>query len=118
MLNRKSPFTPTLFALLLAPVIGVADVDVDTSDWKCESCPFDDGYRAKVSAAQPTSARMTLFALAAPPVMTTKAAMPMSTARGDMSAMATVSTGRSKILASTHAYSLWRPVVRAASVCT
>ena len=48
MLNRKSPFTPTLFALLLAPGIGVADVD--TSDWKCESCPFDDGYRANVSA--------------------------------------------------------------------
>ena len=48
MLNRKSPFTPTLFALLLAPGIGVADVD--TSDWKCESCPFDDGYRANVGA--------------------------------------------------------------------
>ncbi len=50
MLNRTNRFTPALFALLplLAPGIGIAEVD--TSDWKCESCPFDDGYRANVSA--------------------------------------------------------------------
>ncbi len=32
--------------LLLAPAVGLAQVD--TSDWKCESCPFDEGYRASV----------------------------------------------------------------------
>ncbi len=33
---------------LLAPAIALAQVD--TSDWKCESCPFDEGYRAEVDA--------------------------------------------------------------------
>ena len=33
---------------LLAPVSSWAQVD--TSDWACESCPFDEGYRAKISA--------------------------------------------------------------------
>jgi len=33
---------------LLAPAIGIAQAD--TSDWKCESCPFDQGYRAAVDA--------------------------------------------------------------------
>lgn len=32
--------------VLLAPTIGLAQVD--TSDWACESCPFDKGYRAEV----------------------------------------------------------------------
>ena len=32
--------------VLLAPAISLAQVD--TSDWACESCPFDEGYRAEV----------------------------------------------------------------------
>lgn len=32
--------------ILFAPAIGLAQVD--TSDWACESCPFDQGYRAEV----------------------------------------------------------------------
>ena len=35
-------------SVLLAPAVSLAQVD--TSDWKCESCPFDAGYRAEVSA--------------------------------------------------------------------
>ncbi|MCG8370976.1 MAG: MtrB/PioB family outer membrane beta-barrel protein, partial [Proteobacteria bacterium] len=35
-------------ALLLAPAISWAQVD--TSDWACESCPFDAGYRATIDA--------------------------------------------------------------------
>ena len=34
--------------ILLAPAIGLAEVD--TSDWACESCPFEEGYRAEVEA--------------------------------------------------------------------
>jgi len=43
-------FSRTLIAplVLLAPAISLAQVD--TSDWKCESCPFDQGYRAEVNA--------------------------------------------------------------------
>ena len=33
---------------LLAPAAAMAQVD--TSDWQCESCPFDEGYRAEISA--------------------------------------------------------------------
>ena len=46
----KQTITPrrALIALSLAPAIGMAQVD--TSDWACESCPFDEGYRASVSA--------------------------------------------------------------------
>ncbi|MDH3621013.1 MAG: MtrB/PioB family decaheme-associated outer membrane protein [Gammaproteobacteria bacterium] len=32
--------------VLLAPAISLAQVD--TSDWACESCPFDQGYRAEL----------------------------------------------------------------------
>lgn len=32
--------------ILLAPAIGFAQVD--TSNWECESCPFDQGYRADI----------------------------------------------------------------------
>lgn len=41
-------FSRTLMSplLLLVPAVGLAQVD--TSNWACESCPFDDGYRAKV----------------------------------------------------------------------
>jgi len=34
--------------VLLAPAMSLAQVD--TSDWACESCPFDQGYRAEVEA--------------------------------------------------------------------
>ena len=34
--------------VLLAPAMAVAQVD--TSDWACEACPFDQGYRAEVAA--------------------------------------------------------------------
>jgi MtrB/PioB family decaheme-associated outer membrane protein len=34
--------------VLLAPAIALGQVD--TSDWKCESCPFEQGYRADVDA--------------------------------------------------------------------
>ena len=34
--------------LLLAPTVSFAQVD--TSEWACESCPFDQGYRAEVAA--------------------------------------------------------------------
>jgi MtrB/PioB family decaheme-associated outer membrane protein len=46
----KETMTPrrTLVALLLAPALSWAQVD--TSDWACESCPFDEGYRAEIDA--------------------------------------------------------------------
>lgn len=34
--------------MLLAPAIGLAQVD--TSAWACESCPFEQGYRAEIDA--------------------------------------------------------------------
>jgi MtrB/PioB family decaheme-associated outer membrane protein len=34
--------------VMLAPAISLAQVD--TSEWACEYCPFDQGYRAKISA--------------------------------------------------------------------
>ena len=50
MHKQKTSFSRTLIAplVLLAPAISLAQVD--TSDWKCESCPFDQGYRAEVDA--------------------------------------------------------------------
>ena len=49
MLNRNHRIAGALAApLLLASGAGFAEVD--TSDWKCEGCPFDDGYRAYVDA--------------------------------------------------------------------
>ncbi len=43
-------FSSTLIAplVLLTPAIALAQVD--TSDWKCESCPFEQGYRADIDA--------------------------------------------------------------------
>jgi MtrB/PioB family decaheme-associated outer membrane protein len=41
----RSPLAPLL---LLAPAMVFAQVD--TSDWQCESCPFDEGYRAEIDA--------------------------------------------------------------------
>ena len=50
MLKRIMKSRRTLVApwVLLAPTIGFAQVD--TSGWECESCPFDQGYRAEVEA--------------------------------------------------------------------
>ena len=36
-----------LIVALLAPAL--AWTQVDTSDWKCELCPFESGYRAETS---------------------------------------------------------------------
>ena len=43
--NKGCKFVAPL--LLLAPIAGFAQVD--TSEWACESCPFDQGYRAEVA---------------------------------------------------------------------
>jgi MtrB/PioB family decaheme-associated outer membrane protein len=50
MSNRKQSTRRVLVAplVVLAPALSLAQVD--TSDWACESCPFDQGYRAKISA--------------------------------------------------------------------
>jgi len=44
--TMKSPRMLVAPLALLAPAIGFAQVD--TSNWECESCPFDKGYRAEV----------------------------------------------------------------------
>jgi len=48
MLNRtmKSRRILPVALVLLAPTIGYAQVD--TSNWECESCPFDQAYRAEI----------------------------------------------------------------------
>ncbi|MDJ0794038.1 MAG: MtrB/PioB family decaheme-associated outer membrane protein [Woeseiaceae bacterium] len=46
MMHKTITPRRTLIALALVPALGAAEVD--TSDWACESCPFDDGYRANV----------------------------------------------------------------------
>ncbi len=46
MMNKTITPRLTLIAFALLPAIGMAQVD--TSDWACESCPFDEGYRAKI----------------------------------------------------------------------
>ncbi len=45
--TKRSVLLVPLFVTL--PVVGQA-ADVDTSDWLCESCPFEEGYRAEVDA--------------------------------------------------------------------
>lgn len=47
-MRRKTLLRTTIAALLLAPAATLAQVD--TSDWNCEYCPFDDGYRAEIDA--------------------------------------------------------------------
>jgi hypothetical protein len=44
----KSCLTLAAPLALLAPAVSQAQVD--TSDWACESCPFDQGYRAEFDA--------------------------------------------------------------------
>ena len=50
MLKRTMKTGRTLVAplILLAPALSLAQVD--TSDWACESCPFEQGYRAEIDA--------------------------------------------------------------------
>lgn len=50
MKKQTKQISRTLVApiVLLAPVIALGQVD--TSDWECESCPFEQGYRADVDA--------------------------------------------------------------------
>jgi MtrB/PioB family decaheme-associated outer membrane protein len=46
-----TPEKRLLRTLAIAPLLlgsGIAQAEVDTSDWLCESCPFEDGYRAVV----------------------------------------------------------------------
>jgi MtrB/PioB family decaheme-associated outer membrane protein len=48
MLKQKNRFSRTLVAPLTLLASTIAFAQVDTSDWACESCPFDKGYRAAV----------------------------------------------------------------------
>lgn len=47
-MRRITLFTTAAAAALLAPAAATAQVD--TSDWNCEYCPFEDGYRADYAA--------------------------------------------------------------------
>lgn len=44
--TRTTGFLMVAPLFLLAPASGLAQVD--TSDWACESCPFEQGYRAEI----------------------------------------------------------------------
>ena len=46
-LRHTSCRTLTVPLVLLAPALALAQVD--TSEWACEACPFDTGYRARIS---------------------------------------------------------------------
>ena len=48
MNGNKQKLAAAIAATLIFPTISLAQVD--TSEWKCEYCPFDDGYRAEVDA--------------------------------------------------------------------
>jgi len=47
-MRHKNVLTTGIAAALLAPVTALAQVD--TSEWNCEYCPFEDGYRAEMDA--------------------------------------------------------------------
>ncbi len=47
-MRRNTIFRTAITAVLLAPAAAMAQVD--TSDWNCEYCPFEDGYRAEYEA--------------------------------------------------------------------
>lgn len=47
-MRRNTIFKSVITAVLLAPAAAMAQVD--TSDWNCEYCPFDDGYRGEIEA--------------------------------------------------------------------
>jgi len=46
---HKTIYVGAALSLLLA-LPGVVSAQADTSDWVCESCPFEDGYRASYEA--------------------------------------------------------------------
>lgn len=48
MLKQRTTALHTLAATLSLLGPGAAPAQVDTSDWLCESCPFDTGYRAAI----------------------------------------------------------------------
>ena len=48
MKRNNNTLRAAIAATLLMPVAALAQVD--TSEWKCEYCPFDEGYRAEVDA--------------------------------------------------------------------
>ncbi len=50
MLKQTTRISRTLITPLIVLLPGLSIAQVDTSDWLCESCPFDDGYRAEVDA--------------------------------------------------------------------
>ena len=47
-ISRKNKLNAALAATLFMPVAALAQVD--TSEWQCEYCPFEDGYRAEIDA--------------------------------------------------------------------
>ena len=83
--------------VLLAPAMSLAQVD--TSDWACESCPFDQGYRAEIDAGATNvsddAARFGNYT-----GYDEKGTTPTSTARDAMPTRAIGSTGTSKTSAS------------------
>jgi len=48
MRRNNNIFRATIAVAVLAPFAAMAQVD--TSEWNCEYCPFEDGYRAEVDA--------------------------------------------------------------------
>ena len=48
MLRQTKTTLRTLVTTLSLLGPGIALAQVDTSDWLCESCPFDKGYRATI----------------------------------------------------------------------
>ncbi len=48
MSRNNRELRAAIAAALILPAAALAQVD--TSDWKCEYCPFEDGYRAEVDA--------------------------------------------------------------------
>ena len=48
MNGNKKKLSAAIAATLILPTASLAQVD--TSEWQCEYCPFDDGYRAEVNA--------------------------------------------------------------------
>ena len=48
MNRNNNKLATAIAAILMVPGTGFAQVD--TSEWKCEYCPFDDGYRAEIDA--------------------------------------------------------------------
>jgi len=48
-MSRSNYKLATAIAVTLM-IPGAAFAQVDTSEWKCEYCPFDDGYRAEIDA--------------------------------------------------------------------